>query len=278
VLVAPLIGRTGVLGALAFAACQRQYGPVDLTVAEGLARIAADTMENSRLYAEAQEAARHREDVLAIVSHDLRSPLATVRAAIHGLANSPDGDSRSKRLEMIDRATQRMDRLIGDLLQAAAIRTGRLSVSPRPERLVGLINEALEGHSAVAQRRAIPIVRAFDDESLHVSCDRDRVVQVLSNLLGNALKFCREGATITVAVEPLAHEVRVSVRDTGPGIRQDDIAHLFDPYWSARRDVAKGTGLGLYISKGLIEAHGGRMGVESQLGRGTTFWFTLPRA
>jgi signal transduction histidine kinase len=110
-----------------------------------------------------------------------------------------------------------------------------------------------------------------------VYCDRDRIVQVLSNLLGNALKFCRKGDTITLGVEPL-EQPRVFVTDTGPGIAQADLAHLFDPYWSARRHAGKGTGLGLYISKGLVEAHGGSLGVESRVGSGSTFWFTLPRA
>ena len=111
-----------------------------------------------------------------------------------------------------------------------------------------------------------------------VACDRDRILQVLSNLLGNALKFCRRGDTVTIATEVHEREVRVLVSDTGPGIEETDRARLFDPYWSAHHHESVGTGLGLFISKGLVEAHGGQMGVESRVGHGTTFWFTLPRA
>ncbi|MGZ3476906.1 MAG: ATP-binding protein [Polyangiales bacterium] len=277
-IVAPLLGRTEVIGAVGFGACHRRYGPLDVAIAEGLARVAADAIENARLSKESQEAMRHREDVLAIVSHDLRSPLAAIRAAEQALSRctSPT-DVCAKHLGVVRRASQRMERMIGDLLQATAIRTGHMVVSQRPERLSLLLAEAIDSHNGTARHRGISVVRAFGPDSTLVSCDRDRIVQVLSNLLGNSLKFCRQGDTITVGSEASEREVRVFVSDTGPGIEEGDVARLFDPYWSARRHKSTGTGLGLYISKGLVEAHGGRLGVESRVGAGSTFWFTLPR-
>jgi signal transduction histidine kinase len=278
VIVSPLLGRTSVLGAVAIGACDRRYGSLDVAIAEGLARIAADAIENARLYREAQEATRYREDVLAIVSHDLRSPLAAVSAATQLLSRCvPPEDACAKPIEIVQRATQRMERLIGDLLQAAAIRAGHLEVNRRPERLVQLLTEAIDTHESVAKRRGIRLAPAFDAMDVEVPCDRDRIAQVLSNLLGNALKFCREGDTITLGVDGGGPDIRVFVSDTGPGIDERDLARLFDPYWSARRHKSAGTGLGLYISKGLVEAHGGRMGVESRVGAGSTVWFTLPR-
>jgi signal transduction histidine kinase len=260
------------------AATDRRYGPLDLAVAEGLARGAADTIENARLYHEAQEAMRQREDLLAIVSHDLRSPLAAISAAVEGLAEGAVDAADARRLAVVRRATQRMRRMIGDLLQAASIRAGHMLVTPRPEQMLALLTEAIDSHASDAERRGIRLERAFGPEPLEVSCDRDRIFQVLSNLLGNALKFCRKGDRITLGVIALEREVRIVVSDTGPGIEKDDISHLFDPYWSARRHERKGTGLGLYIARGLVEAHGGRMGVESRVGEGSKFWFTLPRS
>lgn len=277
VMVVPLLGRTEALGALAFAASHRRYGPLDLSLAEGLARVVADAIENARLYGEAREAMHHREDVLAIVSHDLRSPLAAVRLASHVLARCAQGDVCAKQLEVVQRATQRMERLISDLLQATAIRARHLIVTQKPEDLRLLLEAALDGHAELAKRSEIQLERAFGSEPIEVSCDRDRIEQVLSNLLGNALKFCHAGDTVTLGVESSEHEVRVLVSDTGPGIDEGDLARLFDPYWSARAHEGKGTGLGLFISKGLVEAHGGRVGVVSRRGPGTTFWFTLPR-
>ncbi len=278
VMVVPLVGRSGVLGALSLGSVRRRYGPLDLAVAEGLARVSADAIENAHLYREAQDATRHREEVLAVVSHDLRSPLATVRATAQAIGRQPSDEACARHVEVILRAGQRMERMIDDLLQAAAIRAGHLAVTLRPERLSQLAAEAADNHEALAEQHAIRIARAFSAEPTEVLCDRDRVLQVLSNLLGNALKFCRPGDTITLGVQPQDGEVRVSVQDTGPGIETHDLARLFDPYWSALRHEHMGTGLGLYISKGLVEAHGGRMGVESRVGHGSTFWFTVTRS
>jgi PAS domain S-box-containing protein len=278
VMVCPLFGRAEVLGALGFGVSHRVYGMSDLAIAEGIARIAADAIENARLFRGAQDAARAREDVLAIVSHDLRSPLTTVRTVTQGLARGVVDEAVARRLDMVQRATQRMERLLDDLVQATAIRSGHLTVRKRRELVSSLLEEALDHWEAPAAQRKIHLRRWAGGEAIEVSCDRDRVGQVLSNLIGNAVKFCRAGDTISVGAEVREREVRILVSDTGPGIDVGDLAHLFDPYWSARRHMGKGTGLGLYISRGLVEAHGGQMGVESATGRGSTFWFTLPRA
>jgi signal transduction histidine kinase len=120
--------------------------------------------------------------------------------------------------------------------------------------------------------------RACDLGDVKIECDRDRVLQVLGNLIGNAIKICQPGDSIAVTCVPAGGEALFAVSDTGPGIPEAELPHLFEPYWSAERHAKKGTGLGLYISKGIIEAHGGRLWVESKQGEGATFYFTLPVA
>ena len=130
----------------------------------------------------------------------------------------------------------------------------------------------------MAVEQGIRFTTDVDVGDLHVECDRDRVLQVFSNLLGNAFKFCRRGDQISVRARPDANDIRFEVADTGPGISSDERQHIFEPYWSAARHGKKGTGLGLFIARGAVDAHGGRLWVDTEPGRGTTFFFTLPIA
>ncbi len=277
----PVARRGQAMGALVLATLgeARRYHAADLEAAEELARRASIAVDNVRLYNEAREAVLAREDLLAIVSHDLRNPLGVVLASSALLLKSslpPDKDERARRqVEAIQRAGNRMNRLIRDLLDFASIQGGRLSVNLRPHdaaAVVAAVTEALEPLAVAKQLRLV----SEADAELRVSCDHDRVVQLFSNLVGNAIKFTPEGGCITVRATKDGPDVRFAVTDTGPGIPTVEMPHLFDRYYQAQRRNREGIGLGLSIARGIVEAHGGRIWVESEEGRGSTFYFTLP--
>ena len=238
--------------------------------------IATEISDRKRMELELREAVRIREDMMAIVSHDLRSPLGTVQLSATLLAQG-NHDHRAKRhLEMIHRACTRMESLIDDLLDIANIRAGRFQISTQRERIEEVVNEALDLQAPAYEEKAISLVRKYELGDTQVKCDRERIIQVFANLLGNALKFCRAGDSVTVdgRIEP--DHIVFSVADTGPGIPPERVSHLFDPYWSGEEHAARGSGLGLFIVRGIVESHGGRVWVESTPGAGATFFFTLP--
>jgi signal transduction histidine kinase len=231
--------------------------------------------------AEAREAVRLRDQVLAIVSHDLRNPVGVVKLAA-GLVLErvrEQGDRRQIRhLQTIQRAAVRMEHLIGDLLDMASIHVGKLKIERRPQPAEALVQEAVEPYDAMATGQGFRFSVEQDVADLHLDCDHQRILQVFSNLLGNAFKFCRRGDRITVRARRDGNDIRFDVADSGPGIPIEDRLHVFEPYWSAERHGNKGTGLGLFISQAVIEAHGGKLWIDSEPGQGATFSFTLPIA
>ncbi len=286
---APLMARGETLGALILlsASKERTYGDDDLDLATDLARRAALAVDNARLYQQAQQATRARDDVLGIVSHDLRNPLNTINMAATFLlevigpaglmipAGTPDGSPLSlpPKLDIIVRAVKRANSLIEDLLDVTRIDAKRLAVDPAMVDGQSLLDEAL----ADAGSPDIAVTYGWDGEAARVSADRKRIFQVFSNLIGNALKFTQKGGRIDVRGRMTGDEALFTIADTGAGIPPENLPHLFDRFWQARETRRAGAGLGLYIAKGIIEAHGGRLWVESTLGVGTTFSFTLPR-
>ena len=218
--------------------------------------------------------------LLRTVSHDLRNPLGVVLASTALLLKSnlpPDKEERARRqVEAIQRAGNRMNRLIRDLLDFASIQAGRLSVSLRPQEVAAMVNEVLEVTEPLATTKSLRLV-ADVAPGLAIRCDHDRVIQLFSNLVGNAVKFTPDGGTITVHAAADGEVVRFSVTDTGPGISADELPHVFDRYYQAQRKNRDGIGLGLSIARGIVEAHGGRIWVESEEGKGSTFFFTLPQ-
>jgi signal transduction histidine kinase/PAS domain-containing protein len=289
-LAVPLIQRGQPIGMIVLASMTEThaYQASDLSAAAELGHRASATIDNVRLYDEAQEALRAREDLLAIVSHDLRNPLGVVLASSALLLKSslpPEKEERARRqVEAIQRAGNRMNRLIKDLLDFASIQGGRLSVNPRVQRAGDIVTEVLEALEPLAAPKGLRLTHETAAD-LQVSCDHDRVVQLFSNVVGNAIKFSPDGATIVVSAAPDGKLVRFAVADAGPGIPPDELPHVFDRYYQAQRKNRDGIGLGLAIARGIAEAHGGRIWVESPVpasgtpeAPGSVFYFTLPGA
>jgi signal transduction histidine kinase len=230
--------------------------------------------------ATAEQATQWRDDLLAIVSHELRNPLAVVRMNTNLLLKSVGGEAPEqsrKRLDAIRRSSERMTRLVEDLIATASIEAGRLSIECKPTAVAPLVSSAIETLQPLGARKALRLESALAPGLPHVLADVDRVYQVLANLLGNAFKFSPEGGTVTVKGEPVGDTVRLAVADEGPGIPADKVRFLFNRFWQASSAKGHGAGLGLFIVKGIVEAHGGRVWVETRVGAGSTFFFTLPR-
>jgi signal transduction histidine kinase len=177
---------------------------------------------------------------------------------------------------MMRRAGERMNRLIQDLLDVKRIESGRLVVEPRPVPAGALLGEAVELLRPLATSNAIDLVYEAAEDLPRVSADPHRIHQVLSNLIGNSIKFTPRGGRVSVTGECLGPEVRLAVSDTGPGIPPEYVPHIFGQFWQGARTDRRGIGLGLAIAKGIVEAHAGRIWVESTVGAGSSFYFTLP--
>ncbi len=231
--------------------------------------------ENGRLYAEAQRAVQVRDDLLAIVSHDLRSPLWTILMATDVLAAGGDPTSA---VERIRRAAQLMVRLIEDLLDFASIEAGRLSIRRRPQDPAGLLRDAVASAEAAARAKGLTLTIDLPAAVPPVHGDADRLLQVLANLTGNALRVTGRGGRISLAAEAKDGEVLFTVADNGPGIDAAALPHLFERYWRGDAAAYKGSGLGLAIARGIVNAHDGRIWATSTLGHGATFQFTVPIA
>ncbi len=277
----PMSARGRVLGAITLCSDdpRRLHDELDLEVAEELAQGAALAVENARLYRESRESIQQRDELLAVVSHDLRNPLNVVHMGATLLAENGAGALGSVRdqAERILRAAHRMERLSQDLLDVASIERGQLAVVRKPEPPEPIFEEITESFRAPMQARGIDL-RVSSTLRAALDVDRDRVIQVLANLLSNAQRFTPSGGSVTVSAEEEGQYACFSVADTGSGIPADEQPHLFRRHWRGRDAGYRGTGRGLAIAKGIVEAHGGRIWLESAVGQGTTFYFTLPLA
>lgn len=252
----------------------------DERIVMGIASWAAVAVQNARLYEGAQRAARARDEMLAVVSHDLRNPLNVIATSASLILEIPlPEEKKTLQLETIRRTTDRMNRLIQDLLDVTGIEAGKLSIRPEPESAREIITEACDMMTPLTEERDIAMECALPDESIVIEVDRERVLQVFGNLIGNAIKFTPRGGTIEVGCgEDGEGDVLFWVADEGPGVPEEEVPHLFDRFWRGKQRPESGSGLGLPIARGIIEVHGGRIWVDTEEGEGARFSFTVPRA
>lgn len=231
--------------------------------------------------ARADDALAHRDDFLGMVTHDLRDLLSSIVISASAIAQEathhPDGAVALQGAQRINRAAGRMNRLIGDLVDVASIDAGKLAVVPAPADGAALVREAVDTWTAPSATKSIKLVVAPPSGDPAVMLDHERILQVLANLITNAAKFSPRGSCITCGVEQVADGLRFYVRDEGVGIPGDKLERIFERFWQIGRNDRRGLGLGLYISRCIVEAHGGRIWAESTPAVGSTFFFTLPR-
>ncbi len=241
----------------------------------------AQAIENGELYRRSREAVEARDEVLAIVSHDLRNPLSVVSMCASSLGEAPLPDDATiiDLAHTMQQSAEWMQVIIQDLLDVARLESGRLVMHPTTESVVALMERAIALHRPLAEERGLALSAQAAPNLPAASVDAARVSQVLANLIGNSLKFTAPGGSIRVEAMASDFGVTVSVTDSGCGISADHFPHLFDRFWQVRRDDGtRSTGLGLAIAKGIVEAHGGVIWAESTVDVGTTFFVTLPRA
>lgn len=233
----------------------------------------------------ADEAVATRDDFLAIVSHDLRNMLGGIALSAEMLAEflTRDGDHGAATLrhaERIQRFTARMNRLVGDLIDVVSLEAGKLQVTTRPTHVSELVQEVIDTFQSSFAAKGISLGAELASGVVVVQCDHDRIIQVLANLLGNALKFTERGGQVTLSVGRSESEVCFSVADTGVGIPDSEALAVFERFRQvgSRKDRAPGLGLGLYIAKCIVEAHGGTIWVDRPTAVGTTLSFTLRRS
>ncbi|MCE9576126.1 MAG: GAF domain-containing protein [Deltaproteobacteria bacterium] len=244
-----------------------------------LARDVGAALEIARLGVDARAAVASRDELLAIVSHDLRSPLSTITLCADLLMLTDDPTVAHRQAATIKRASSRMTRLIDDLLTATSIESGHLEVVPHPESIAGLVNEAIEALGPLAVAAAVVLEARLPPRIPEVACDRHRILQVLTNVVVNALRFTPAGGRIRIEIEAVAEGVQVHIDDTGPGIATTEREELFLRHWRGRtRTDHGGLGLGLYICRGIVERHGGRIWASDAPGGGCRISFTLPYA
>jgi protein-histidine pros-kinase len=240
-----------------------------------------DVTESRRLQAEREQAVQAREELLSLVAHDLQNAVnVLVLNTVLLLRHSPQSDSEAglhRYGRILHDSATAMGRLIRDLLDARQIDDGHFGIHTQSEDLTALVAEVVDSLQAVAAQKSIALTLDTDPEPAAASCDRERIYQVLNNLVGNSIKFTPDGGRIRVETRMTGGGLRIGVIDNGPGIPDDDLPYVFERHWQGKgNERRRGTGLGLYIVKAIVEAHGGRIWVESEPRSGAGFYFTVP--
>jgi PAS domain S-box-containing protein len=277
----PLIARGRLLGALSLVSSdpRRRYAARELKVAQEVAYRTSLAIETAELHRAAQQAVQARDDLLSIVAHDLRSPLTAAKLAAAEINRKTDDAAAVRRsADRIDRSIDRANGLIQDLLDVSRIEAGSLAVERGRVAARELVGDTADIFAPMASAASLRLMIEAPEHLPEVLADSNRVRQVFSNIVGNAIKFTPAGGTIRLAATRHDSEVCFQIADTGPGILPEQLPHLFDRFWQARQGDRRGAGLGLPIAKGIVEAHGGRLWIDTAPGRGSTFYFTLPVA
>jgi PAS domain S-box-containing protein len=289
IIALPLISRGELIGALRLSFSEERTLDADergfLTA---FAQQCALALDRAQLYEDAisardlaERATTMRDEFLSIVAHDLGNPMNTIGIWAAFVLQNPlagaDGETVRKGAAVIQKAVRRMALLLHDLGDVASIDSGHLKIEPLEGNAETIVADVVEAYAPLCVEKRLSITGKAP--ALRLRCDRNRVGQVLGNLVANAIKFTPIGGTIAIEAVRLEREVRFSVADTGPGIPEEEREHVFERYWRGKdRDHNKGVGLGLFISKDIIASHGGKIWVESAVGHGSTFYFTLPVA
>jgi signal transduction histidine kinase len=270
------------IGTLTIFGTSDQDGRISIELARELARHAAMAVEHGRLYRAALTATREREQILALVAHELKNPLGVI---LMSTARAKTGEAAHKRctccdheLDAIFRSASRMKKLICDLLDLASIDAGRLAMRPTTCAPATLVHTAIRDAAPAAQAAGVAIIEDVATDLPAAWVDGDRISQVLVNLLTNATKFTPRGGRVRVSATRVDGEVIIAVEDSGRGIAPADLPRVFDRFWQASDTAKLGTGLGLGICKSIVDLSGGRIWAQSTLGVGTTFYFSIPAA
>jgi PAS domain S-box-containing protein len=276
----PLVAREQLIGALTLFRTTRSFDGDDLGFAEDLARLAALALDNARLHDTVRASLRARDEMVGVVSHDLRNPVAAVKMLSRTLLREgeTDGKKAHESIELIAQAAEQMDALIRDLLDVNRLDAGKLMISAMPVDPSILLTDSLQTLRPLVEERGMALELQMETSLPKIIADRERIQQTLSNLVGNAIKFSPAGSKILVLMRGDAGGVTISVLDNGKGIAAEHMPKVFDRYWQSSRTDRQGAGLGLAIAKGIVEAHGGRIWLESRPDEGTTVSFTLPLA
>jgi signal transduction histidine kinase len=283
---APMIVDDRLIGVLAVATiAPRPYTPEEVALLKTAAGRLASAVEHYRLWtaeraasAAAREAVKQRDEVLAIVAHDLRNPLARILMSASLLRGEFAEGVAPRTLAIMERAVKAADRLVRDLLDVSRLEAGGLRLERGPVAAAELLAEVAEEFGELAAARAVTLRASAEGGLPAVDADRARLRQALTNLVDNALRLTPEGGSVALDAARAHGLVEFRVRDTGPGIPAEQIPHLFDRFWQGSREHRGSSGLGLAIVKGVVDAHGGRVHVESRVGEGTTFRLWIPAA
>ncbi|MBC7741341.1 MAG: HAMP domain-containing histidine kinase [Bdellovibrionaceae bacterium] len=221
-----------------------------------------------------------RDEFVAIVSHDLRNPLGAIKSCTDTLLEDASANGLSSDLiqwlQFIKRNAETSLRLISDILDMEQVANGKMLLNKSKINVGALVRQEIEVYNHIAKKNKIHLTAIEPTVNTVIVCDGDRVSQVLSNLIGNAIKFTKEGGLVTLKIEQVEDSLQVAVCDTGPGIPVEQQERIFDRYAQIKNKDRRGLGLGLYISRMLLEAHAGKIWVESTLGKGSTFYFCIP--
>jgi signal transduction histidine kinase len=277
----PLTVSGELLGGMIVGSTRGSLGPGEMATAEEVGRIAALAIKNARSYEASRNALTARDDRLAIVTHDLRAPLsnAVFAAGLLRLRLREAGIGGLDRvIDVIDRSAEHMASLIGDLADVVSLQRGHLSIARRPLPATSLVREATEAFGARAAEAGIELIAEVAENCGNVAADRTRILQVISNLVGNALKFTERGGCVRVTARPEGAEVHFSVADDGAGIPPEALGCIFEPFSRGTHHRDGGLGLGLAIAHEIVQLHGGRIWMESEPGKGTEVHFSLEAA
>jgi PAS domain S-box-containing protein len=282
-LLVPLLARNEVHGVLTLLSTggSRKLGPSDLPLAEELATRAAFAIDNARLFTTARSATKARDEMLGVVSHDLRNPVAAIGMCVRALRALPplDAAAHDDIVNAIADAVEWMERLIRDLLDVANIEAGKLALEQHVEEVKPIVESAVAMFARIAEARGVRLVAELPPGLPAVDGDTARLVQALSNLLANAVAHTGAGGAVTVGARNHDGAVEIVVRDTGSGIAADELPQIFERHWRSTASARRGgSGLGLAIVRGIVTAHGGKVWAESRLGSGSSFYVTLPAA